>query len=110
MYMFYPQSRIYKARALDLGESQHSLIRHAHFSHIHPHNFPSSEFPLSTAGELYPIGVCGDRIEVSVELLIQHQSCHREGLIFSNSAEGNLPHGESIHTAMISMYSSTDIE
>jgi hypothetical protein len=110
MYIFYPKPRIYKARALDLGKSQHSLIRHGHFSHIHPHNFPGADSRSPQPGELYPIGVCGDRIEVNVELLVQHQSCHREGLIFPNSAEGNLPHGESIHTAMISMCSSTHIE
>lgn len=74
-------------------------------------------FPISTPttsrspqpGKLYPIVVCGNRIEVKVELVVQHQSCHREDLRFSNSAEGNLPHGESIHTAVVNMYSSTTL-
>lgn len=43
-------------------------------------NFPistptTSQAPNSRSpqpGELYPIGVCGDRIEVNVELLVQH--------------------------------------
>lgn len=36
----------------DLGQSRHSLIRHAHLFHIHPHNFPSATSRSPQSGNL----------------------------------------------------------